>query len=203
MSTNPEDWALEHFNLDAEIFHRSTLPKTLNAKHSRAMVVEFKNLMVQRAVRNEPIKGYFQDLILDSDGRVEARGWACVPESEQKLRIQLAIVSSDGRINSVREAVADRASEKDVQAACQITTYGEEVRADGRGFRFSIPLIGEALNKISDVRVSATAGAYFTPIPKVPGWSMPVPANLDQNPNTQSPGGVTFDTSLKHSPRAK
>ena len=102
MSTNPEDWALEHFNFDAEIFHRSTLPKTVNAKHSRAMVVEFRNLRVQRAVRNEPIKGFFQDLVPDKDGRVEARGWACVPGSEQKLRIQLTIVSSDGQIAGLR-----------------------------------------------------------------------------------------------------
>jgi hypothetical protein len=175
MSTNPEDWALEHFNFDAEIFHRSTLPKTVNAKHSRAMVVEFRNLRVQQAVRNEPIKGFFQDLAPDKDGHIEARGWACVPGSEQKLRIQLTIVSSDGQIAGLRQAIADHASEKGIQDACQITTYGEEARADGRGFRFSIPLSKEALNKISDVRVSAASGGSSTPIPKVPGWSMPVP----------------------------
>lgn len=177
MSTNPEDWVLEHFNFDAEIFHRSTLPKTVNAKHSRAMVVEFRNLRVQQAVRNLPIRGYFQSLALENDGRLEARGWACVPGSEQKLRIQLTMVSSDGQIAGMKEAIADLASENGVQDACQITTYREDARADGRGFRFSIPLSREALNNVSDVRISAAAGGSSASIPKVPGWSMPVAAN--------------------------
>ena len=141
------------------------------------MVVELRNLRLQQAVRNEPIKGYFQNLAPDNDGHMEARGWACVPGSEQKLTIQLALVSSDARVASLREGIADRASEKEVQDACQIINYGEEARADGRGFRFSIPLGNEVLNGISDVRVSAGAGSSPTPIPKVPGWSMPVPAN--------------------------
>jgi hypothetical protein len=108
---------------------------------------------------------------------LEARGWACVPGSEQKLKIKIALVSSDGQIASLQEGIADRASEKDVQAACGIINYGEEARADGRGFRFSVPLIREELNGISDMRVSAVAGGSSTQIPKVPGWSMPSPAN--------------------------
>jgi hypothetical protein len=50
-STNVSDWELVHFNFDAEVFHRSTLRAPVSPENSRALVVEFKNLRVQQAVR--------------------------------------------------------------------------------------------------------------------------------------------------------
>jgi hypothetical protein len=52
MSTDLSDWGLTHFNFDAEIFHRSTLPEQPPIAKSRAMIAEFKNLRVQQAVRS-------------------------------------------------------------------------------------------------------------------------------------------------------
>jgi hypothetical protein len=88
------------------------------------------------------VKGFFDTVKSLTAGTIQIRGWACMVGSEHKLRIRVAAMTAGGQAVSLKESVADRASEAGVQSACQMFNEAgdAEVRPDGQGFRFDVTL---------------------------------------------------------------
>jgi len=101
MSTNLSDWALAQFNFDAEIYHRSTLEGPIDPESLRGMIIEFKNLRVQRAVRYEPVNCAFASLASDPAAKPDPCGTTPTVARPAPAR---PFVQTDKRSHASREA---------------------------------------------------------------------------------------------------
>lgn len=125
------------------------------------------------------VKGFFDTVKSSTAGTLQIRGWACLVGSEHKLRVRIAGVTAGGQAVTLKESIADRASEAGVQSACQMfNAAGDaEVRPDGQGFRFDVTLDAKEMASlgpagIAALHVEAEPGIGRQPavsIPRVPG----------------------------------
>lgn len=146
MSSDPADWGLTFFNLDAEIFHNSTLPKPPPADQSRAMMVEFRNLRIIQASRSP--KTLTAHGALENVDGVYVQGFACFdvdasdptvsPEQLSSLRetpVSVEISAVDA--SHSREVPLGRISARlPIQGSA--ATCG--TRRNGHSFKYQVPL---------------------------------------------------------------
>jgi len=146
MSSDPSDWGLTYFNLDAEIFHHSTLPSNRPIDKTRAMVVEFRNLRIAQAVRSpESLTAHGA---LESVNGLHVKGFACFdidasepgvsPEQMANLRetpvsVEMLAINSTRSRNIPLGRVSGRLTIRDSASTCSN-------RRNGHSFNYRIPL---------------------------------------------------------------